>query len=67
MKNFSIKLKLLVIVISTIVTISTIIAFVSIHSINKLSTDNIENYRTDAYNHKKEELKNYVLIAVEIN
>ncbi|MDC0932849.1 methyl-accepting chemotaxis protein [Arcobacteraceae bacterium] len=64
MKNFSIKTKLLLIVMGTIITISTLIAFMSIHSIHKLSNDNIAKYKVEAYAHKKAELNNYISIAV---
>ena len=53
MNNFPIKIKLLIIVLSTIISISTIIAYQAIYSINKLSNDNISNYRADAYKQKK--------------
>jgi len=63
MKNFSIKTKLLVIVITTIVVISSLLAFQAIYAIHQLSDDNISKYKTEAYAHKKEELKNYIDIA----
>ena len=64
MKNISIKMKLLVIVISTIVTISVIIATQAIFGINHLSESNIQKYRQEAYISKEAELKNYVSVAM---
>ena len=64
MKNFSIKTKLLVIVICTIITISSLIAYIAIYSIHKLSDANIAKYKTEAYTHKKAELTNYINIAL---
>jgi methyl-accepting chemotaxis protein len=65
MKNFSIKTKLLLIVMGTIITISSLIAFMSIYSIHKLSADNIAKYKVESYSHKKAELANYVNIVVK--
>ena len=65
MKNISIKLKLLVIVIGTIITISTIIALQSIYNITDLSENTIEKYKKEAYTTKELELKNYVSLAMK--
>jgi methyl-accepting chemotaxis protein len=65
MKNSSIKIKLLIIVIGAVVTISTIIAMQSIFSIQQLSETNIQKYKQESYKTKEEELKNYVSIAMK--
>ena len=65
MKNLSIKAKLLLIVISSIIVVSTIIALQSIYSIQHLSEENVSKYKKEAYQHKENELENYVDIAVE--
>lgn len=49
--------------IATIAIVS--IAIDSIININALSTANIEEYRTKAYQNKEDELKNYVSIAIK--
>ena len=63
MKNLSIKIKLLLIVISTIIVISSIITIQSIYSITQLNEANIQKYKKEAYITKESELKNYVSIA----
>ena len=60
MKNMSIKAKLLLIVISTIVLISIVITMQSINNLKQLSDDNIKKYKTEAYQTKQKELKQYV-------
>jgi len=64
MKNFSIKTKLLLIVISTIITISSVLAFQAVHAIHELSNENISKYKTEAYAHKKAELANYISVVL---
>ena len=65
MKNMTIKLKLLILVIATIFTISVIIGAEAIYNINAVSTANIKQYREEAYKNKEEELKNYVSMAIK--
>ena len=65
MKNFSIKSKLLLIVITTVIIVSTVIALLSIYSMNKLSDANIADYKKEAYLTKEKELENYVSIAIK--
>ena len=65
MKNLSIKMKLLVIVIGTIIVITTILALEAIVSIEKLSEDTITKYRIESYEKKEKELQSYVEIAIK--
>ncbi|WP_419776736.1 methyl-accepting chemotaxis protein [Malaciobacter marinus] len=64
MKNASIKLKLLGLVILTIFTISIIIIVSSINSMQEISQKNIQKYEEEAYKLKEHELKNHVESAV---
>ena len=57
MKNLSIRVKLLSIVIITIILVSTIIATKSIYEVNNLTNQTIEEYRQNAFNTSIEELK----------
>ncbi|MDD2896205.1 MAG: cache domain-containing protein [Aliarcobacter sp.] len=66
MKNFSIKSKLLVIVIATIILVATMIALKSIYEINNLTNQNIEEYKQNAYNNANEELKAFTNFAKNI-
>jgi len=65
MKHLSIKSKLLLISLIAIVIVSVSIAVESIYSLNKLSKQNIQEYKTEAYNKKEAELKNYVSLAIK--
>jgi methyl-accepting chemotaxis protein len=65
MKNLTIKLKLLILVIATILTISVIIGAEAIYNIGAVSESNIKQYREEAYLNKEAELKNYVAMAVK--
>jgi len=65
MKNMTIKLKLLLLVIIAILTISVIIGFEAIYNIKAVSEENIKQYRTEAYKNKEDELKNYVSMAIK--
>jgi methyl-accepting chemotaxis protein len=65
MKNITIKLKLLILVIVAILAISVIIGVEAIYNIKAVSDTNIKQYRIEAYNNKEEELKNYVSMAVK--
>jgi len=66
MKNLSIKVKLLFLVIITISLISIILIVDSISSINKITNNNIKNYRIEAYKLKEIELKNYTQLAYKV-
>jgi methyl-accepting chemotaxis protein len=66
MKNFSIKSKLLIIVIVTIILVATMIALKSIYEINNLTKQNIEEYKQNAYNNANEELKAFTNFAKNI-
>lgn len=66
MKNLSIWVKLLSIVIITIILVSTIIATKSIYEVNNLTNQTIEEYRQNAFNTSIEELKNYTAFAQNI-
>ncbi len=61
--NLSIKAKLLLLALITIIVVSISITIDSIYSINKLSSENIENYEKEAYAKKEKELQNYVSLA----
>ena len=65
MKNMTIKVKLLVLVIATILLISVIIGFEAIYNIKAVSDENIKQYRAESYKNKEEELKNYVSMATK--
>ncbi len=65
MKDLSIKAKLLLISLVAIVIVSISIAVESIYSLKKLSKQNIEEYKTEAYNIKEAELKNYISLAMK--
>ncbi len=65
MKNMSYKKKVFIIVISTIILITSVVLINSIMSIESLSKANIEHYKSDAYKAKREELKNYVSVAMK--
>jgi methyl-accepting chemotaxis protein len=65
MKNMTIKIKLLILVIATIFTISVIIGAEAIYNINAVSKTSIEQYREEAYKNKEVELKNYVSMAIK--
>ena len=65
MKNISIKVKLITIVIFTVLTVSIIEAIESIRSIQNLSKANIEEFEKDSYAQIEEELKNYTSIAIK--
>jgi methyl-accepting chemotaxis protein len=66
MKSFSIKIKLLIIVIVTIIFVATMIAVKSIYEINNLTKQNIEEYRQSAYSNVNEELKSFTNFARNI-
>ncbi|MFY9073882.1 cache domain-containing protein [Malaciobacter mytili] len=61
----SIKAKLLLLALISIFTVALIVSFESIYSINKLSKQNVEDYKEQAYAKKEEELKNYVSLAMK--
>ena len=65
MRDYSIKLKLFFIVIGIVVSLSVIGAVSSIYSINKLTKQNIDKYKQEAYKAKEIELKNYVSVAIK--
>ncbi len=66
MKDLSIKAKLLLISLVAIVIVSISIAIESIYSLKKLSNQNIEEYKIEAYNIKEAELKNYISLAMKM-
>jgi len=66
LNNLSIKFKLLILVISSISIISVILIVDSVTSINKITKNNIEHYRADAYKAKELELKNYTELAFKV-
>ena len=65
-KELSIKVKLLILVISSIFIVSTVIIVESIYNVNKLTQNNIADFREKAYSAKELELKNYVELAYKV-
>ena len=63
--NISIKVKLLLLALSTIVLVSLAISIDSIYSINKFSHDNVDEYKKEAYLKKEKELQNYISLAMK--
>ncbi len=61
----SIKAKLLLLALISIFTVALIVSVEAIYSINKLSKQNVEKYKEQAYAKKEEELKNYVSLATK--
>jgi methyl-accepting chemotaxis protein len=59
----SIRLKLQLIIIVTIIFVTIAIIVQSMYSIEKLSEQNIQKYKEEAYLNKEIELKNYVSVA----
>ncbi|MFA6788282.1 MAG: hypothetical protein WC149_08975 [Arcobacteraceae bacterium] len=66
MKGFSIKTKLLFIVICTIILVAVLIAVKAIHSLNALTQENIVAYKKNAYETQEKELDSYVNFAKKI-
>jgi methyl-accepting chemotaxis protein len=64
-KNISIRLKLIGIVITTILIVSFIEALESIYGIKHLSEVNVKEFSKKAYQSKENELKNYISIAIK--
>jgi len=64
-KNITIKTKLLLLALFTILVVSFAIALESIIAIEKLSSENVEEYKKEAYAKKEAELKNYVSLAIK--
>jgi methyl-accepting chemotaxis protein len=64
MKKLSIKIRLQLIIVSSILLVSTVLTFQSISDINNLTENKIKDYREKAYKDKETELKNYASLAV---
>ena len=62
-ENLTIKTKLLAIVISSIMFISIVMTVENVISLENTSDKIINDFREDAYNAKKEEIRNYVALA----
>ncbi|WP_428737129.1 methyl-accepting chemotaxis protein [Sulfurimonas sp.] len=65
MKNISIRMKILLLMILTVVAVSCALIFESIATINEMTARNIEAYKKEAYANKELELKNYVSVALK--
>ncbi len=65
MKSLSIKLKVVILIISTVIAVSVAIILQSIHSINEMTERSISKYKQEAYQSKELELKNYVSVAMK--
>lgn len=63
LSKLTIKAKLLILALITIVLVSVSITVDAIYSIKKLSKENIEKYKNEAYTKKEKELENYVSLA----
>jgi len=66
MKNQSIRVKLLILIVATVVIVASLVAAKAIYSLNNLTKENIETYKKNAYNIEKEELNSYVNFAKNI-
>ena len=66
MKDFTIKTKLLFMVICTIILVAALIAAKSIHSLKALTQENIAAYEKNAYEIQEKELDSYVNFAKRI-
>ncbi|MGA1931330.1 methyl-accepting chemotaxis protein [Arcobacter sp. YIC-464] len=64
--NLSIKIKLLILAISSIFIVSTVIIVDSISRVNEITENNITDFREKAYTAKELELKNYVELAYKV-
>ena len=64
MKNLSIKIKLFIIIFTSMIAVSAILSIQSVIIIKKVSEEHIEKYKKEAYQIKTDELKNYVSIAI---
>jgi methyl-accepting chemotaxis protein len=65
MKSISIKMKMLIIIISTVIAVSVAIILQSINTINEMTEQSVSKYKKEAYKNKEIELKNYVSVAVK--
>ncbi|WP_294963449.1 methyl-accepting chemotaxis protein [Sulfurimonas sp.] len=65
MKSVSIKMKMLIIIISTVIAVSVAIILQSINTINEMTEQSVSKYKQEAYKNKEIELKNYVSVAVK--
>ncbi|MEA3512651.1 MAG: methyl-accepting chemotaxis protein [Campylobacterota bacterium] len=63
--RLTIKTKLIGLMIATVTIVAIVIAIDSILNIKSLSSANIQEYKTKAYQDKENELKNYVSIAIK--
>ncbi|AXH10516.1 chemotaxis protein [Malaciobacter halophilus] len=63
--NLTIKSKLLILAFLTIFSVAIIVSIESIYSVKKLSNENVEKYKKEAYAKKEAELKNYVSLAMK--
>ena len=64
MKKLSIKIRLQLIIVSSILLVSTVFTFQSISDINNLTDSKIKDYKEKAYKDKETELKNYTSLAI---
>ncbi|WP_373035399.1 methyl-accepting chemotaxis protein [Sulfurimonas sp.] len=65
MNSISIKMKMIILIISTVIAVSIAIILQSIHGINEMTEQNVAKYKAEAYLNKELELKNYVSVAVK--
>ena len=64
MKKLSIKIRLQLIIVSSILLVSTVFTFQSISDINNLTESKIKDYKEKAYEDIESELKNYTSLAI---
>ena len=65
MKNISIRIKILSLMVITVLAVSVALIFESISTINAMTEQNVKMYKKEAYQNKELELKNYVSIALK--
>ncbi|WP_373002342.1 methyl-accepting chemotaxis protein [Sulfurimonas sp.] len=65
MKSISIKMKMIILIISTVIAVSIAIILQSIYGINEMTENSVSKYKQEAYQNKELELKNYVSVAMK--
>lgn len=59
------KMKMIILIISTVIAVSVAIILQSIYGIDEMTENNISKYKQEAYKNKEIELKNYVSVAIK--
>ena len=63
--SINIKMKMIILIISTVIAVSIAIILQSIQSINEMTERSVSEYKKEAYQNKELELKNYVSVAMK--